>query len=274
MEQNILLTKISSQIETLNLQIESISSQPDLIYRIDIESLKRNVIVLYDLLFLLKPVGTIYQENIDEQGLTADIQDKAMMGSTTSTIEKSIQMEEKQFVEAIEQHTIIPETEEPPMFGRPIESNDYQDEEISVLDDVAVQQISIDLEIESPATETNTGHFQQSAFSSTLDLFETQVPASIGEKLVSNHDVSVAGHMQQKKIDDLRAAIGINEKFLFINELFGGNLHQYNNTIEELNNFRSLSGARTYLNELSVQHQWPPHSEALAKLNQLIERKF
>jgi hypothetical protein len=274
MEQNILLTKISSQIETLKLQIESISSQPDLIYRIDIESLKRNVSLLYDLLYLLKPVGTIYQENNDEPPLPSEIQSSVAKGTTSSTIENTLQMTEKPIVEAKEQYSIISEEKEPAMFGKPVEHNDFE-EDVSIGEDVFDNQhISIDLDVEAPVTETITGHFQHLAFGSTLDLFETQVPASIGEKLVTNHDVSVAGHMQQKKIDDLRAAIGINEKFLFINELFGGNLHQYNNTIEELNNFRSLSGARTYLNELSVQHQWPPHSEALAKLNQLIERKF
>ena len=37
-----------------------------------------------------------------------------------------------------------------------------------------------------------------------------------------------------KKIDDLNAAIGINEKFLFTNELFDGNTEQFLKTIEVL----------------------------------------
>ena len=50
MEQNKLLSDIRSRISLIQAQTESISSQPEYIYRIDIESVKRNIINLYDLL--------------------------------------------------------------------------------------------------------------------------------------------------------------------------------------------------------------------------------
>lgn len=108
----------------------------------------------------------------------------------------------------------------------------------------------------------------------TIDLFSQDVPESLGEKLAPNQDHSIAARMQQSPIKDLREAIGINEKFLFINELFKGNLNQYNKSIDELNAFESINGAFTCLIELKVQHQWDENGAAFKKLKELIERKY
>ncbi len=108
----------------------------------------------------------------------------------------------------------------------------------------------------------------------TLDLFAQEATESLGEKLKPKNDPSIAERMEQSPISDLRAAIGINEKFLFINELFKGNLNLYNKTIDELNAFETINGAFTYLVETKVQYQWDENTAAFAKLKALIERKF
>ncbi len=108
----------------------------------------------------------------------------------------------------------------------------------------------------------------------TLDLFAQEATESLGEKLKPKNDPSIAERMEQSPISDLRSAIGINEKFLFINELFKGNLNQYNKTIDELNAFETINGAFTYLVETKVQYQWDENTTAFSKLKALIERKF
>jgi len=47
------------------------------------------------------------------------------------------------------------------------------------------------------------------------------------DQLVADKDESLADKMQKNAIEDLKAAIGINEKFLFINELFKGDMEEY-----------------------------------------------
>lgn len=105
----------------------------------------------------------------------------------------------------------------------------------------------------------------------TLDFFDDN--ESLADKL-SSPDNSIAARMTHSKINDLRQAIGINDKFLFINELFEGNISYYNKAVDELNSFQSLNGAKTYLIELSVLHQWNVENAAVTKIEQLIERKF
>jgi hypothetical protein len=108
----------------------------------------------------------------------------------------------------------------------------------------------------------------------TLDLFAHNSPDTVGQKLALDEDASIAARMQRKPISDLRSAIGINEKFLFINELFKGNMQQYNKTLDELNDFKSLQGAQTYLLELKVEYQWDEVSQAFKKLREFVERRF
>ncbi len=125
---------------------------------------------------------------------------------------------------------------------------------------------------ENAATETPTPPVIKAR--TTIDLFTQESLETLGDKLNKKKDPSIAERMQQSPIVDLRSAIGINEKFLFINELFKGNLNQYNKTIDELNAFESLNGAFTYLIETKVQQQWDDTSPVFKKLKELIERKF
>ncbi len=108
----------------------------------------------------------------------------------------------------------------------------------------------------------------------TLDLFSEAPPETLGDALSHTEKQAVADSLQKSGINDLREAIGINDKFLFINELFNGDLERYNKVIDELNSFSGFLGAQTYLTELQVQYQWDENATAYQKLSNLLERKF
>ncbi len=81
--------------------------------------------------------------------------------------------------------------------------------------------------------------------------------------------------LQKKRIADLKAAIGINEKFLFINELFEGNLALYNEGIEKLNSCTNINDAKGYVDgELRTKFNWTNSPKADKMLMELIERRF
>lgn len=73
------------------------------------------------------------------------------------------------------------------------------------------------------------------------------------------------------RITDLRKAIGINDKFLMIKDLFGGNAAQYEATIDTLNKFDDLDDCMIYIVE---NFSWNPDSEGAKLLVSLIERKL
>ncbi len=99
-------------------------------------------------------------------------------------------------------------------------------------------------------------------------------PTTLGDVFENAEDTSLAARLQKKPITDLTTAIGINDKFLLLNELFSGSMEKYNRSIKALNNFTTYLGAMTYMSELQIEFQWDCESEAYKKLNDLVERRF
>ena len=107
----------------------------------------------------------------------------------------------------------------------------------------------------------------------TYRIVRENVP-TLGDLLEKTEDNSLAARLQRKPVSDLISAIGINDKFLFLNELFGGSMEKYNKSIRSLNSFSTLLGAKTYMSELQIEFQWDCSSDAYKKLNDLVERRF
>lgn len=77
--------------------------------------------------------------------------------------------------------------------------------------------------------------------------------------------------LQNKPIGDLAKAIGINDKFLFIKELFDGDPARYSEAIQHLNLFSDLNDAIIFLQD---NYQWSENNEYAIKFIDLVRRKF
>lgn len=86
---------------------------------------------------------------------------------------------------------------------------------------------------------------------------------------------TVAENLHRKPIKDLKAAIGINEKFLFINQLFDGNLQDYSTAVEKLNSSNDLNSAKQFIAaELASRFNWTNDDEHVNHFMDLVERRF
>jgi len=105
------------------------------------------------------------------------------------------------------------------------------------------------------------------------DLFAAEEPA-FNIKLKNAHERNFSQKPPSRHIENLKAAITINDKFMFINELFDGNLREYNETIETLNGFKDLNQAADFLDLMRKKNFWNTGSTAFKKLSELVEQKF
>lgn len=87
-------------------------------------------------------------------------------------------------------------------------------------------------------------------------------------------DNSLAARLQRTPVTDIRLSLGINDKVMIINDLFMGSVDRYNKSIDALNDFPTLSGAKVYMSELQIELQWDVESQAYKMLNDLVERRF
>lgn len=93
---------------------------------------------------------------------------------------------------------------------------------------------------------------------------------------LDKEDKSIGEQMQNQPIASLKDAIGINEKFLFINELFDGDIQDYQHAIAKLNDMENAKAAFEYLNVLGVEQSWDGtrSADTIEKLAQLVHRRY
>ena len=89
----------------------------------------------------------------------------------------------------------------------------------------------------------------------------------LGDKMAAEEQPTAAFN----RITDIRKAIGLNDKFLMIRDLFGGDANLYEDTINHLNEFDDLDECMIFIVE---NFRWNPDSEGAKLLVSLIERKL
>jgi hypothetical protein len=81
--------------------------------------------------------------------------------------------------------------------------------------------------------------------------------------------------LKETPIKDLRKAIGINDRFLFINELFRGDEAMYERSIKTINSFNIYPEAEYWINrELKVKIGWNNDTTTVQHFDQLVKRRF
>ncbi|MCD4729049.1 MAG: hypothetical protein K8R74_00495 [Bacteroidales bacterium] len=138
-------------------------------------------------------------------------------------------------------------------------------------------------ETESPVSvEKKESDQQLSPSGPILNLFEEPLgnkeindKKSAGEQITDDKPIESIGEViQSKNIVNLKLAIGINEKFFFLNELFEGNMKEYNETIDALDQKDTYKEAMEYLVLLLEKKSWDVESEAYMQIKGFLERKF
>jgi hypothetical protein len=98
--------------------------------------------------------------------------------------------------------------------------------------------------------------------------------ASLNDKL-KEHKEEIGHKLNGHPIRDLKKAIGINDRFVFINELFRGDEAMYERSLKTINGFRIYAEAEYWIErELKVKLGWLDNNEATKHFYQLIKRRF
>lgn len=100
------------------------------------------------------------------------------------------------------------------------------------------------------------------------------VGESLNDKLKQGKQELVE-RLKDIPIKDLRKAVGINDRFLFIHELFRGDESMYERCIKTINSFSIFAEAEYWITrELKVKLGWNNDSEAVQHFDQLVRRRF
>ncbi len=124
---------------------------------------------------------------------------------------------------------------------------------------------------ESSAVQPSTDLF---GFTSAADKPKHSIP-SLNEKITAGKsELTLSDKINLKPIADLKATIGINEKFQFINELFDGSSEQYNEAVARLNTCGGSYAAAALMAGLEARYGWDRENSVYLKFNEYITRRY
>ena len=263
MDKNLLKQQLKTDLDLINEQAGTILGYTERIPQIELDLLRNNVIEFYEKLLIL---GKQNSHTLIREEIKTPAPEKVF--ETVVTIEKTVQPPVEEPVSVSGKISPEPENTVQPVVSLP--ETESPAEEIPLL------------KKEEPPVKEN-----QKKQKSTLDLFSESSQTTVGEKLSQKQaslnetiskgtaESSVNAKLQKQPIRDLKNAIGINEKFLFINELFDGNMHEYNETLTRIQTTcESFPEAEQVLAELKNRYQWNENKSSVSLFRNLVERRF
>jgi hypothetical protein len=276
-QKTILKGEITTLLETICEQFETLNTFEEKIPILEFEIIKDNVRKLYEKLYLLQrlddPFELIRQNEQEIQGTPTNnpLKDNkpeetgpvASFFTPVQTIEKVEEPSETKTgpvkIDRLSPETFIriaEEAEEPLKTGTESIKIDLPPIETS---EQTLNEKDKPLEINKEPVK--------------VDLFTSETSA-FNDKLKEAREQSLGPRFRQPNTGDIKSFININEKFLFINELFDGDYKDYTHTIETFNTFSEKSEAFDFLDSLLKNNLWNSTSHAFLKLKEIVEKRF
>lgn len=247
MERDNQYKQMEELINGLQRLLQAKSSVAESMSRIEIDLALEKVRKLYDLLLQIN-----IQQSKPVQPVGAEIFKQEEPVINEPGLKQEIPLEEQD--KAQDDVIAEPEATEEPIPEEPGQNNDVLAEDTGIKD---IEPAIPDL------------------FSGTIASAARQKDKTVVEKLSEeNQAETIADKIGSHKITGLKQAIGINEKFFFINELFQGNMKEYNETINALDQVEGMQPAKDFLENICRKNNWNTEGNAVKKLNEFIERKF
>jgi hypothetical protein len=92
---------------------------------------------------------------------------------------------------------------------------------------------------------------------------------------LKEYAVEVATILDETPVRDLKKAISINDRYLFINHLFRGDENMYERSIKTINGFNIFAEAQYWIKrELKVKMSWSDENPTVQLFDQLVKRRF
>jgi hypothetical protein len=229
---------------------------PEQIHPLDIDLALSKVRNLYELLLSLNSQAIYSPDYQKEEILTKPTQaEEKIEFAPTPKVQVTKEPEPKPEPEPEEPKEIIPEVIDEPeiIIETPIKKEIIEEEPVQ---EIKKKEI-IEPNHNGDSHEIVADRFQSNNFND-----------NVAKKNIKK---DVSSKMQSKPINDINSAIGINDKFIFIRELFSGDKDLYMETIQVLNNFDTFENALEFLND---NFDWDNDNPNFERLTELVRRKY
>lgn len=106
------------------------------------------------------------------------------------------------------------------------------------------------------------------------EMLPTNNNVSLNDRLKQNSN-ELSDTLKDTPVKDLKKAIGINDRFKFLNELFRGDDAMYERSIKTINSYAIYPEAEYWIRrELKLKLGWDDKNETVRQFDQLVRRRF
>lgn len=202
---------------------------------------------------------------LDEIHLLAsvkDIQEPAFQPDSSEKPVTSTPPEAISSTEALKEKPSAPETKTEAIKEEMVENGMVEKEAVKTQDHSKEPE---NIKVEQPMVEAPKNGHKTTVIGEMLG----KDKPSFNEKLQEKQDTTTSKSLPP--ISDLRKAIGINDRFFFQRELFGGNTDLFIQTIDQLNNLENMNAALAFI---AANFKWDPRNEAVSSFIALLRRRY
>ncbi len=183
-------------------------------------------------------------------------------------IEPELHQKEKQE----EKEEVIPEKKAPSVEIE--EESDFvaKTEEKTEVKGLMVEESSVEVKVETKSTQVEELELEEEE--EIENKSKTLGDSFLKEKSVNDLIAGDSGKLEHKlsnrPVESIHTAIGINDRFQYIRELFQGNADAFSKTVSEIDNMKDLKDAVDYLQK---NFKWKKTEVSLKFVN-LVKRRF
>jgi hypothetical protein len=138
-------------------------------------------------------------------------------------------------------------------------------------DNTIEKQPNIEEDVKTKAEPNIVEKIEKTKTHSFEDASSKQL-SSINDIISANQTGNVlANKLNKKPLENINSAIGLNDKFQYIRELFDGVADNYSNTIDYLNSLKSFDEAMKYI---ETNFNWDTEDAVVVKFLEIVNRRF
>ena len=273
MKQKEVFNKIGGIIKELNDQYQYLQADPENLHDLELELFVANTHFLADHAEVLR--------KINKQNIPVEKPIEQQPAVEKPVAEKAPSHEEVFFEPVIRQ----PEPE-PEIIKHELEVDEsWEGETIDDIEPVQEEAITSEETFEDEQPQEDVVVAEAPAVEVPKPIIEPAVPVGappvteVDEVFTINQKISAqmgnnAGPVIQP-ISDLKLAITLNDKLLFVKDLFNGYSLAYSEAIEILNRFKDLEEADTFLKKnYMVKNNWEAKPDTMNKFYDLLKRRY
>jgi len=248
MSKSLLQTRIVDKLEVIMAQVDTMNKFGKNIPLLHLDVLKSNICTLYEQICEL------------ERGQKHPTHAQKTVNNLFDEPEETIALkhEEERVVEVKEE--IVAET--------PIST--IEEAPLLTIEETFEETIFEEKYEEEPVVQNSIPDIF-SSLQTIVDRYKTP-DSTLNEAMAISNSSTV--NTAVKQVRDLKSSIGINEKFLFINDLFKGNMKEYTDTIVMLSDVETLDSVHEILAPLKSKYEWREDSGAYVTLIDFLQRRF